>query len=128
MENSLRNCRICGKVYLHLNGPQICTGCRDDLDEIYFRARDEIRNTPPGERLDSLKLSERLDVDHVYIRILAEEGLFEQEETSSEYTTSRRDLADQFASELRKIEQRGAPEDSNPGRMFIGERRERKNI
>ncbi len=128
MKDSLKNCRICGKIYMHVRGPRVCPECKDELNEIYFRARNEIRNASPGEKLDSLKLSERLDVDLLYIRILAEEGLFEEVEKLSEETVYRRDLADQFASELRKMEQRGSCENSKPNEMFIDERRKRKNI
>lgn len=126
MGDSLRNCRVCGRVYMHINGPQLCESCRDTLDDIYFRARDEIRNAPDGEKFDSLKLSDRLDVDLVFIQILVEEGLFDQEESWQDVQSSRKDLADQFARELQKMKDRGSSGESASRGMFINERRWKK--
>lgn len=128
MNNSLRNCRICGNVYMHINGPQLCQNCRDVLDNIYFRARDEIRDASAGEKFDSLKLAEKLNVDPLYIQILVEEGLFDKEEIGIENASSRKNLADQFAQELMKMQGKNLSEKTSPGKMFIDERRGRKRI
>lgn len=126
MGDSIRNCRVCGRVYMHINGPQLCENCRETLDDIYFRARDEIRNAPKGEKFDNLKLSERLDVDPVFIQILVEEGLFDKEEAWQDDPVSRKNLADQFAKELEKMKDRGSSEQSASRGMFINERRGRR--
>ena len=124
MQDSLRNCRVCGKLYMHISGPQLCQNCREELEDIYFRARDEIRNAPPGKGFDKLEISEKLGVDPVYIQIMVEEGLFDQEIDSDE-RISRAELAEQFATELDKMRERRS---SGSGSiMHVDRRHERKS-
>lgn len=119
--NSINNCRICGKVFLHITGPLLCETCKEELERIYFLARDEVRKKSPGETIDSLNLSDRLDVDPVYIQIIIEEGLLEQEGYSSGNPDSRRSLAREFESELKDMSKR-KDTSRNSGGMFLNER------
>lgn len=124
MQDSLRNCRVCGKLYMHISGPQLCQSCREELEDIYFRAREEIRNAPPGKGFDKLEISEKLGVDPVYIQIMVEEGLFDQEIDSGE-RISRAELADQFAAELDKMRKHGSSRSGSA--MHVDKRYGRRN-
>jgi len=119
--NSINNCRICGKVFLHITGPLLCETCREELERIYFLARDEVRKSSPGETIDSFNLSDRLNVDPIYIQIIIEEGLLEQEGYSFGNPDSRRSLAREFESELKDMSRR-KDTSRNSGGMFLNER------
>jgi hypothetical protein len=122
--HSLKNCRACGKVFMHLGGPVLCEDCTKELDEIYFDARDEIRRLPAGEDIDNIELAQKLDVDPVFIQIMMEEGLFEQDLASSK--NAREALAEEFSAELKKLSRQRETGKSYKGSMFIDERRDKK--
>lgn len=75
----LRNCKVCGGIFLHYAGIPLCGKCQGEMENIYQKARRFLRKAKQGERYDSLELAEILEVDPVFIHILIQEGRLEQE-------------------------------------------------
>lgn len=124
----LENCKICGKVFLYHGGIVVCDKCKQDLDDIYARAREILRNKKTTEEFDSIALAEEIGVDPIYIHILVEGGYFERDGFELDDSTSaRRSLAREFEAELNK-KKPGAPEKKSSSRgMFLDERRRRND-
>lgn len=122
----LKNCRICGKVFLHHGGIVVCEECRKDLDDIYIKARDILREKKDSEEFDSIRLAEAVGVDPIYIHILVEGGYFERDGFDLDGTVStRKSLARSFEAELNR-KKRGDQGKKPPSRgMFYDERRDK---
>ncbi|HPD97500.1 MAG TPA: hypothetical protein PLP89_04155 [Synergistales bacterium] len=124
---NLRNCRICGKLYTHFRGPDACDSCKKNLDEVYHRAREVLRDAEPGQEYDNISLAEKLDVEPVMIHILAEEGLFERDGLHLSGGEDRKALAREFEMELRKKEQEKIEKKDSTGGMFMDIRRGKRD-
>jgi len=119
----LENCKICGKVFLYRGGIVVCDTCKEDLDDIYVRAREVLRNKKTTEEFDSIALAGEIDVDPIYIHILVEGGYFERDGFELDGSTSaRKNLARQFEAELKKKKPRSSGEKPASRGMFLEER------
>jgi hypothetical protein len=114
-------------LYTHFRGPDACDSCKKNLDEVYHRARDVLRDAEPGQEYDNISLAEKLDVEPVMIHILAEEGLFERDGLHLSGGEDRKALAMEFEKELRKREQEKSERKASSGGMFMDMRRGKKD-
>ncbi|KUK59031.1 MAG: Uncharacterized protein XD80_0413 [Synergistales bacterium 53_16] len=122
----LKNCRICGKVHLHHGGIVVCEVCRKDLDDIYIKARDILRDKRNAEEFDSIRLAEEIGVDPIYIHILVEGGYFERDGFDLDGTVSaRKNLARSFEAELNKKKRNDHEKKTSSRGMFYDERRDK---
>ncbi len=119
----LENCKICGKVFLYHGGIVVCDTCKQDLDDIYVRAREVLRNKKATEEFDSIALAGEIDVDPIYIHILVEGGYFERDGFELDGSTSaRKNLAREFEAELKKKKSGSSGEKPSSRGMFLEER------
>jgi uncharacterized Zn finger protein (UPF0148 family) len=124
----LENCKICGKVFLYHGGIVVCDTCKQDLDDIYARAREILRNKKPTEDFDSIALAEEIGVDPIYIHILVEGGYFERDGFELDDSTSaRRNLAREFEAELNRKKRGDSGKKPSSRGMFLDERRRKDN-
>jgi hypothetical protein len=127
-EQKLENCKICGKVFLYHGGIVVCDACKKDLDDIYTRAREILRNKKTTEEFDSIALAEKIGVDPIYIHILVEGGYFERDGFELDNSSStRKNLARQFEAELKKKKTGALGKKPSSGGMFFEERRKKDN-
>lgn len=61
----VRNCRDCGKLFNHLNGPPLCPACVKTLDKRFEEVKEYVYDHP---RVDMQEVSEVLDVSIAQIR------------------------------------------------------------
>jgi len=122
----LENCRICGKAFSYTKGPKVCEACREELERIFFKARNVLLNSPESEQLDVVSLAEKLGVEPIYVYILAEEGLLEREaQWPRKGGEERERLLREFNEEIKKLKENPS-KDLGGGGMFIIDRKERK--
>lgn len=123
---TLENCRICGKAFTYIRGPKVCEACREELDRIYFEARNVLLDSPEGEQLDAVSLAEKLGVEPIYIYILAEEGFFEREAPwLGKGSGERAKLLKEFTKEIERLKENPSKDVDGSG-MFIVDRKKRK--
>ncbi|HCD72030.1 MAG TPA: hypothetical protein DEQ04_05695 [Thermovirga lienii] len=121
----LENCRICGRPFTYIRGSKVCEACRDDLDRIYFEARDILMDLPSDEKLDAIELANRLEVDPIYIYILAEEGRFDREAPWLGDKGEKERLISEFSMEIQKMDkERKSSGESR--KIYTVERKERE--
>ncbi|MFP4481833.1 MAG: hypothetical protein ACLFN0_03455 [Thermovirgaceae bacterium] len=120
----LENCKICGKVFLYHGGIVVCDKCKRDLDDIYAKAREILRNKKTTEEFDSIALAEEIGVDPIYIHILVEGGYFERDGFELDNSASaRRNLAREIEAELNKKKPKTSENKPSSRGMFLDERR-----
>lgn len=70
----MTKCILCGKVF-GSTGKKTCSACRKQMDVLYEKARNYLRDHPK-EELDAQKLAVAIEEDPQMIRLLIEEGRF----------------------------------------------------
>ncbi|MBP9957824.1 MAG: hypothetical protein KBF14_05165, partial [Synergistaceae bacterium] len=88
----MTKCILCGKVFGSA-GKKACSSCRKEMDTLYEKARNYLRDHPK-EELDAQKLAVVMDVDPQWIRLLIEEGRFVKDHPADD---SKEDLKDDSA-------------------------------
>ena len=58
----VRNCRVCGRLFNYLSGPNICQPCRDEAEKKFGNTKDFIRENPGatiGEIAEACEVSQQ---------------------------------------------------------------------
>lgn len=126
----LRNCSVCGEMFLYPGGIPLCRRCHRKLDEVYAMAREFLRKADRGEKYDAIDLARILDVEPVYLQILVQEGRLQQEGVLVEDAEAEKKqiLARMLDDEANRLaRQRLSREESrkSEGRMFVAQRKNR---
>ncbi len=128
---TLRNCRICGEIFLHAGGLPLCRHCHRDLDEVYVKARDFLRKASRGEKYDAIELAEILEVEPIYIQVLVQEGRLQQEGVTVEDKEAERKqiLAKMLDNEANRLARKRVDQETEGirrDRMFVAQRKKSK--
>lgn len=81
---NVRNCRMCGRIYNHVVGPNICPSCRDKMEEKFQEVKEYIRE---HRGAGIAEVSEACDVDGAQIRQWLREERLELTEDSPIFLT-----------------------------------------
>lgn len=81
---NVRNCRMCGRIYNHVVGPNICPACRDKMETKFQEVKEYIREHR-GAGIQ--EVSEACDVDGAQIRQWLREDRLELTEDSPIFLT-----------------------------------------
>lgn len=96
----MTKCILCGKVF-GSSGKKACSACRKEMDAIYEKARNYLRDHPK-EELDAQKLAVVMDVDPQMIRLLIEEGRFVKDNPADDNKEDLKEDSDALSDERKK--------------------------
>lgn len=77
---NVRNCRLCGRIYNYVMGPNICPACRDSMEAKFQEVKEYIRN---HKGCGIPEVSEACDVEAGQIRQWLREDRLEVTEDSA---------------------------------------------
>lgn len=128
---TLRNCKACGDVFLHVAGIPLCGKCQREMEYVYQKARRFLRKLKSGERYDGIELAEILEVEPIFIHILIQEGRLEQEgvilhDPVAEKKKVLAHLLTNEADSLRAQRKSRTELDQGGVRMYVSERKKRR--
>ena len=81
---NVRNCRLCGRIYNYVTGPNVCPACRDSMEAKFQEVKEYIR-THKGCGI--AEVSEACDVEAAQIRQWLREDRLEVTEDSAIFLT-----------------------------------------
>ena len=99
----LLSCRLCGKVFSSAGG-RTCTMCLAQLDNLYPRVREYLRDNPKiGFNIETL--SEEMNEDVRYIQALVDMGYLDRDAGKyvSEEALNRQKLAKELEGSLKQM-------------------------
>ena len=96
----MTKCILCGKVFGSA-GKKACSSCRKEMDTLYEKARNYLRDHPK-EELDAQKLAVVMDVDPQWIRLLIEEGRFVKDHPADDSKEGLKDDSAELSDERKK--------------------------
>ena len=96
----MTKCMLCGKVF-GSSGKKACSACRKEMDAIYEKARNYLRDHPK-EELDAQKLAVVMEVDPQMIRLLIEEGRFVKESPADDNKEDLKNDSAELSDESKK--------------------------
>lgn len=79
---NIKNCRICGRIYNYIAGPNVCPACRDSMEAKFQEVKDYIREHK-GASIQ--EVSEACEVDAQQIRQWLRDDRLEVTEDSAIY-------------------------------------------
>ncbi len=77
---NVRNCRLCGRIYNYVAGPNICPACRDSMEAKFQEVKEYIR---AHKGCNIPEVSEACDVEAAQIRQWLREDRLEVAEDSA---------------------------------------------
>ncbi len=77
---NVKNCRVCGRIYNYVSGPNVCPSCRQKMEEKFQEVKEYIRN---HKGCGIQEVSEACDVDGAQIRQWLREDRLEVTEDSA---------------------------------------------
>ena len=124
----LLTCKLCGKVFTSPGG-RTCPECLKDLDDLYPKVREYLRDNPK-EEFNVETLSAAMDVDVRRVQALADMGYLDRDlnKRLDSNAENRQKLAKEFEDTLNQMKQASAQRDSNKtyGEQRYGERYKKK--
>ena len=123
----LLTCKMCGKVFTSPGG-RTCPACLKELDELYPKVREYLRDNPKTEfNVDTL--SEAMGTDIRAVQALADMGYLDRDlgRRVDSGAESRQKLAKEFENSLKQMQQASARESGTTyGEQRYGDRYKRK--
>jgi len=121
---SLITCKLCGRLYDATRG-KICSQCLDELDELYPRVREFIRDhSKTNFSVDSL--AEDMDVDILRMQSLVDLGYLDRDvpgiSGADEEKRKKEELLQQLKGTLNTSARRERQTDEKSARMYGQER------
>ena len=119
----LLTCKLCGKVFSS-SGGRTCPECLKDLDELYPRVREYLRDNPKVE-FNVNTLADTLNTDIRYVQALTDMGYLDRDlkRLGGGAADSRQKLAQEFENTLNQMKQAKASRDSGRNAASYGEQR-----
>lgn len=77
---NVKNCRVCGRIYNYVAGPNVCPSCRDKMEAKFQEVKEYIRN---HKGCGIQEVSEECDVEPAQIRQWLREDRLEVTEDSA---------------------------------------------
>ncbi len=77
---NVRNCRLCGRIYNYVTGPNVCPSCREGMEAKFQEVKEYIR---AHKGCGIQEVSENCDVDAAQIRQWLREDRLEVTEDSA---------------------------------------------
>lgn len=77
---NVKNCRVCGRIYNYVTGPNVCPSCRDKMEAKFQEVKEYIRN---HKGCGIQEVSEECDVEPAQIRQWLREDRLEVTEDSA---------------------------------------------
>lgn len=77
---NVKNCKVCGRIYNYVAGPNVCPSCRDKMEAKFQEVKEYIRN---HKGCGIQEVSEECDVDAAQIRQWLREDRLEVTEDSA---------------------------------------------
>lgn len=77
---NVKNCKVCGRIYNYVAGPNVCPSCRDDMEAKFQEVKEYIRN---HKGCGVQEVSEECDVEPAQIRQWLREDRLEVTEDSA---------------------------------------------
>jgi hypothetical protein len=74
---ALISCKICGRLFNSLRG-ELCTRCLDEVEAVYPRLREYIREQPKKEPLYIERIAKVMQLDVLFIESLVDMGYLDQ--------------------------------------------------
>lgn len=81
---NVKNCRLCGRIYNYVAGPNVCPSCRDSMEAKFQEVKEYIRN---HKGCGIQEVSEECDVEAAQIRQWLREDRLEVTEDSAIFLT-----------------------------------------
>ena len=81
---NIKNCRMCGRIYNYVAGPNVCPACREKAEAKFQEVKEYIRE---HKGVGIAEVSEACDVDAAQIRQWLREERLEVTEDSAIYLT-----------------------------------------
>lgn len=81
---NIKNCRMCGRIYNYVAGPNVCPACREKAEAKFQEVKEYIRE---HKGVGIAEVSEACDVDAAQIRQWLREDRLEVTEDSAIYLT-----------------------------------------
>ena len=119
----LLTCKLCGKIFTS-SGGRTCPSCLKELDALYPKVREYLRDNPKAEfNVDTL--SEELNADIRYIQALTDMGYLDRDLDSrvDGAAASRQKLAKEFEDSLKQMRQAASTRELGKNAASYGEQR-----
>lgn len=81
---NIKNCRVCGRIYNYVSGPNTCPACRESLEAKFQEVKEYIRE---HKGVGIPQVAEACDVDAAQIRQWLKDERLEVTEDSALYLT-----------------------------------------
>ena len=112
----MTKCILCGKVFGSA-GKKACSSCRKEMDTLYEKARNYLRDHPK-EELDAQKLAVAIEEAPQMIRLLIDEGRFVKGDSKDSSDESAEEKKKQrLLEELQKTVEKKSSVDQSAGKV-----------